>query len=84
MLAKMAPWRSDCGLVGNLAGFGSHVVVNGAAESQHHRLLGLMVGHFGAKLGLKWVFLDASWAMLRHFGALREAPGRHLEANSRA
>ena len=33
-------------------------------------------------MGPKWALLGASWAMLRHFGALREAPGRHLEAKA--
>ena len=89
--AKMALWRSGCGLDGHLAGLESHAVVSGAAGSQHHHCLGpfcahlgLMLGPLGAKLGPRWVLLGASWAMLRHFGALREAPGRHLEANSRS
>ena len=43
----------------------------------HH---GSILEHLGAKVGLRWVFLGASWAVWRHFGALREAPGRHLEA----
>ena len=42
--------------------------------------LGFVLEHLRAKVGLRWVFLGASWAVWRHFGALREAPGRHLEA----
>ena len=83
----MALWRSGCGPDSHSARLGSHVGVNGAAESQHHPFLGQslanlgpMLRHVGAELGPRWVFLGASWAMLRHFGALREAPGRHLEA----
>ena len=53
---------------GNLAGLQAH--------------LGPILEHLGAKLGPRWVFLGASWAMLRHFGALWEAPGRHLEASA--
>ena len=58
-----------------------------AAKSQHDPFLGPswahlgpILEHLGAKVGLRWVFLGASWAVWRHFGALREAPGRHLEA----
>ena len=46
-------------------------------------ILGLCCGHLGAKLGPRWVFLGPSGAMWRHSGALREAPGRHLEAKAR-
>ena len=31
-------------------------------------------------MGFLGRFLGTSWAVWRHFGALREAPGRHLEA----
>ena len=85
--AKLVPWGSGCGLEDHLARLGSHVVVNGAAKSQHDPFLGPswahlgpILEHLGAKVGLRWVFLGASWAVWRHFGALREAPGRHLEA----
>ena len=83
----MAFWRFNCGLEGHLARLGSHVGVNAAAESQQHPFLGLswaclgpMLRHVGAEVGPRWVSLGASWAMLRHLGALREALGRHLEA----
>ena len=41
-----------------------------------------MLGHPAAGLGPGWVLLGAFWAMQPHFGALREALGRHLEANA--
>ena len=85
--AKMAPWRFGCDFEGHLAGHGRHLLANKAAKSQHDPFLGPswahlgpILEHVGAKVGLRWVFLGASWAVWRHFGALREAPGRHLEA----
>ena len=39
--------------------------------------LDLMWGHLGTKLGPRWVFLGAFWAMLGHLGTLLEGPGRH-------
>ena len=45
-------------------------------------ILDLCWGILGPSLGPRWVFLGTSWAMLPHFGAFREAPGRHLEANA--
>ena len=44
--------------------------------------LGPMLAHLGAELGPGWVLLGASWAKLRHFGALWEVPGRRLEGNA--
>ena len=93
---KMILWGSGCGLALCLAGFGSHIAVNGVAERRQNPSSafskgrgaclgghpGPMLGHPGAGLGPGWVLLGAFWAMQPRFGALREAFGRHLEANA--
>ena len=53
-------WRFGCGLEGHLAHVGSHLVVRGAAESQHHAFLGTSWAH----LGPSWLYVGASWGLV--------------------
>ena len=73
--AKMALRRSGCGLEDHLAGFGSHVVVNGAAESQHHPFL----GPSWTDVGASWHQVGAKMGLLRcvfyKFGPFWRPPG---------
>ena len=69
-------------LEAHLAGLGNHVVVNGAAEIQHHPFLGPSwtdIGHLGAKLGPIRAFLGASCAVPGNFRCLRAHLGAILE-----
>ena len=70
-----------CGLEGHLARLGSHVVVNGAAERQHHPILGPSWPYLGASWGQGGAKMGFLGCILGRVAAFWGPPGGSWEAS---